>query len=167
MVKVAWSRPIEQDDVWDITPDLSSHTRIDNTIHLADELERRYMERTLPSQKPDGYQLKATDDNERQATPTVSGLNLSRRTQSKIYNGEVIFEDGKEYGRSLAKALYLAAWKMFTYNNGVNAIAQVLRLTAPLVTRKLINELTVAYNQHQAAKSALPFSDLQRPKSVG
>ncbi|ODN79695.1 hypothetical protein L202_03623 [Cryptococcus amylolentus CBS 6039] len=161
MIKAAWSRPIQQDDIWDITPDLSSKT-------LGDELERHYMRRVPPSKRPAGYydpSLRVHPSSQKHESR--EGTKLSRRMQKKVQNGDVILEDGRVYDRSLTKALYFTIWRMFTYNNSVNAMAQVLRLTAPLVTKILITQLTTAYNYHQATKSGLDLNDIQRPKSVG
>ncbi|WVQ76019.1 hypothetical protein IAR50_005655 [Cryptococcus sp. DSM 104548] len=112
MVKVGWSRPIEQDDVYDITPDLSCQS-------LGDNLERRYMQGIPPSARPTAYHN------------VLDRMENASREQP------------------------------------LNAMAQVLRLTAPMVTKILITQLTVAHNYHQAIRSGLPTNGLEHPKSVG
>ena len=42
-----------------------------------------------------------------------------------------------------------------------------LQITAPLITRKIIEQLTLAHTYHVAEKSDLPTTGLATPKSVG
>lgn len=83
-----------------------------------------------------------------------------KRKARKVQSGRYAEEGGKVYDQSLVRALYFANWftwwKAFSYVLAGSA----LQVTAPLVTRQIINQMTIAYEYHR--DSALPA-----PKSVG
>ncbi|WVQ83340.1 hypothetical protein IAT38_005479 [Cryptococcus sp. DSM 104549] len=168
MMKVAWSRQIEVDDLWDLTPDLQCKT-------VGAELEECFMRRMPPSQRPLPYRPSQTDYISKHTPEQGASQEESvdyvkafgKREAKKIEKGELVVEDGKLYDRSLLKAMYLCWWKDYWYACYLRTVEILLRMTAPLVTRALITQLTRSYTWHNAIRAGASTDNLVPPKSVG
>lgn len=72
-----------------------------------------------------------------------------KKKAEKIQNGRYAVEDGKVYDQSLVWALYKANmiiwWKSFTFM----LLGAALQTCAPLITRQLIAQMTLAYDHHR------------------
>jgi hypothetical protein len=131
---------------------------------------------------------KTTQDDKRGKTDqighTARASKLSgEKMAKKIVAGKLAMEDGVEYHISLIKALFLTVRQrclkaaMYNIIRCKHLSATILPLcschtaglaiTVPLVTRIIIEQLTIAYTLHAAMQSGLPTVGLEQPKSVG
>ncbi|KAK6908809.1 hypothetical protein I203_102813 [Kwoniella mangroviensis CBS 8507] len=101
-VKVAWSRDVTADDLYDLTPDLQ-------TKLLGDELETSFMNRVPPSLRPKKYKSPKNTDNYslHESTSSSETTPLLDNAQRRHCNSRCIWENGKKYDQSLFKAIYL------------------------------------------------------------
>ena len=111
-----------------------------------------------------------------------------KRKAKKIAAGKLVMEDGEGYDRSLLKAMFSTVWFEWCFSVVLNICAggsrlmsfcsrtrrltagsAALQVTAPLVTKKIITQLSLAYYYHQAQNSgiSLAVAGIPAPKSVG
>ncbi|WVQ83250.1 hypothetical protein IAT38_005389 [Cryptococcus sp. DSM 104549] len=169
MMKVAWSREVVEDDLWDVTPDLACRT-------VGDRLEGNYVKRLPPSRRPPAYRQISTAekpppspdlDNDVSDLAAANTKRFGKSRAAKIEAGEMAVEDGKLYDMSLGKAIYSTVWTTYWESVGWKLIGQTLRVTAPLVTKVLITQLTRSYAYHTAVTTDAPTDGLTPPRSAG
>ncbi|CAD6567059.1 MAG: hypothetical protein TREMPRED_003289 [Tremellales sp. Tagirdzhanova-0007] len=90
-----------------------------------------------------------------------------KRKAKKIAEGNLVMENGQAYDMSILKAMYatvrLKWWKAVI----LSACGSTLQITAPLITRKIIEQLSLANAYHHASTSGASTADLTPPRSVG
>ncbi|ODO07994.1 hypothetical protein I350_03577 [Cryptococcus amylolentus CBS 6273] len=133
------------------------------------------MARLPPSRRPDIYRQTSNSHDDpapyHQEYIERQTSKVYRKGKKKIRKDRILLEDDEVYDMSLAKAMFLTVWKLMVYNNSMNSIAQILRLTAPLTTKLLITSLTTSHTLHQASLSSQihdrSLEGLEQPRSVG
>ena len=106
-----------------------------------------------------------------------------KRKAKKIAEGDLVMEDGKAYDMSVIRAMYSTVWlrwwmAIIFYACGcvsrfylkmavADPVLALLQITAPLLTRKIIDQLTLAGNYDAAVKAGTSTSTLSAPRSVG
>ncbi|WVF68600.1 hypothetical protein IAT40_003369 [Kwoniella sp. CBS 6097] len=187
MMKVAMSRPVQPDDLYDFTPSLKSH-------ELGNALEARFLERLPPSQRPKTWEQRpvprylgaesvqpritppksqptATEKPETFWTPdevfAANEKTFGIRKARKIRDNHMKVEDGKIYDQSLMKAIYLVCWRDYWYNTFFRTLGPCMRLAAPMVLKFLIQQLTRARELHLANSTSNSSESTTPPKSVG
>ncbi|KAK4686687.1 hypothetical protein P7C73_g3435, partial [Tremellales sp. Uapishka_1] len=237
ILQVGYSRPIQADDLWNLTEDLQCQTN-------ADQLEARFMQRLPPSRRAGNFKsttaqaptqsspstiaekdsqssstigdgakegdptskevpdvsreeaavvntiedLTAVGDIQAEGTAsafprpsstaqTTSGLHgstepslvkrLGKKKSRKIAAGQLVVEDGKEYDMSLTWAIYWTHWFKWWKAVILNISASVLQITAPLITRKIIEQMTLANTYHKIESAGGSTVGVTLPKSVG
>ncbi|WVQ79499.1 hypothetical protein IAT38_001598 [Cryptococcus sp. DSM 104549] len=170
IMKIAWSRPMTPDDFWDPTPDLESK-------NLGDSLEANYMKRVPPSERPYPYrpsdQALSPFPPQQQLEKPINGT--GRSPQRKGYLNGLVSKlggrgdtnGGRTYDRSLFKAFWATYQKQYWLCVALELTGQALRMVSPLVTRRLIAEISRAYAYYQAIHNGLSTDGLQPPRSVG
>nr|XP_031864006.1 uncharacterized protein CI109_000650 [Kwoniella shandongensis]KAA5531078.1 hypothetical protein CI109_000650 [Kwoniella shandongensis] len=144
-MQVAYSRTIHADDLYDITPDLACG-------NLGDEVEARFLKGNSLFQQSvlhQGYQAisdHSPDEEEAEDTDARNGV---------------------QYNTSLFKAMFLTVWPQLFICFLLRLGSQTLRTLAPIVTKLLLEQLTLAYNRHNAVKQGLPTDSMEQPKSPG
>nr|XP_018260210.1 uncharacterized protein I303_07127 [Kwoniella dejecticola CBS 10117]OBR82368.1 hypothetical protein I303_07127 [Kwoniella dejecticola CBS 10117] len=91
------------------------------------------------------------------------GMNKAK----KIAYDNLAIEDGKEYDMSLWYAGYFAFWRPYWTAVIFSIAGQALRVTAPLITKKLIEFLTTSHTYHTAQQNGDSLEGLAVPQSVG
>ncbi|WVQ95732.1 hypothetical protein IAU59_002831 [Kwoniella sp. CBS 9459] len=76
----------------------------------------------------------------------------------KVEKGELAIEDGKEYDASLIRAMYSTVWWIWWKAVICKGCAAGLQITAPLITKLLIDQLTLAHNNHADPSTPAPKS---------
>ncbi|WVQ96140.1 hypothetical protein IAU59_003242 [Kwoniella sp. CBS 9459] len=185
MMKVAMSRPVQEEDMYDLTPTLRSH-------ELGNALEARFWERIPPSQRPKGRiqqpvprflgaepvrqpeespQSPPKDKPELfldpEQLPAANPHSSGDRNTREVQNKHMAIEDGRVYDQSLFKAIYLVCWRDYWFNSVTRCIASCLRLAAPMILKFLIQQLTRARELHLVSTNGSSTEGLARPKSVG
>ncbi|WRT69592.1 uncharacterized protein IL334_006581 [Kwoniella shivajii] len=84
----------------------------------------------------------------------------------KIAYDELAIEDGKEYDMSLGKAIYFTFSRPYWTAVALSIAGQGLRVTAPLITKRLIEQISRAHNLHTAQQDGLSTDGMVPPKST-
>ncbi|WVW86813.1 hypothetical protein I302_108868 [Kwoniella bestiolae CBS 10118] len=211
MLKVGYSRPLQIEDLWSLSDELTSKTN-------AERLQKHFMRRMPPSrrvgalaqapdcasEKPvgdpnrlvdncpnsptentgsdadplyrddpekcqsDSDQMTHTDPKIKLGEPDPEHIKLyGKKKAQKIAYDQLAIEDGKEYDMSLWYAVYLSFWKQYWTTVVLSIAGQALRVTAPLVTKRLIEHVTTAHTYYQARNNGTLTDDIPRPQSIG
>ncbi|WRT69583.1 uncharacterized protein IL334_006572 [Kwoniella shivajii] len=171
VTKVAWSRDITIDDLYDLTSDLQSGL-------LGDKLEANFMKRIPPSRRPAKYRDHLQSDSKEQENATEASMTqeiglswisrlFNKWTVRKSNKGHTIIEGDKIYDQSLFKAMYLTTWGQWWWMIVIKSTAIVMRACTRLVMKILLTEITRAHNWHAVAQSGQSTQGLIPPKSVG
>lgn len=109
-------------------------------------------------------------------------VKVSERKAKKIAAGTLAMEGGRTYDMSLWKAIYITVWRQWWLAVTLSGIGSMspslarpvvdsigaLKLTSPLVTRLIIEQLILAHDYHSARTSDPPATTLpQPPRSIG
>ncbi|OCF43886.1 hypothetical protein I317_02329 [Kwoniella heveanensis CBS 569] len=131
--------------------------------------EKPKVQATSDKLPPDDEKARAAPDKRlKMGEPDPNDIaTYGKKTAEKIALGRLVIEDGQEYDLSLWKATYLAYWKAWWTCVGFYGIGMVLRITAPLITKLLIEQLTRAHDWHQADEDGLSRDGLTPPRSIG
>nr|XP_031863483.1 uncharacterized protein CI109_001359 [Kwoniella shandongensis]KAA5530555.1 hypothetical protein CI109_001359 [Kwoniella shandongensis] len=130
VMKVAYSRTMEADDLYAITPDLACKT-------LGNELEAKFFSSVPSVEKP--------------SLDALRGKSLNNR----------------KYQMSLLKAMLFTVWPQLLISFFVRGFSQGLRVTAPIITKMLITQLTRSHAWHHAHQDGVSTDTLTPPRSVG
>ncbi|WWD20530.1 hypothetical protein CI109_105006 [Kwoniella shandongensis] len=149
IMRAGYTRPLEIDDLWTLTNDLECKT-IANQIQTnlngnAQTKVRRFrfpMTRKVVSNK-DCTDDNLTDDEEKKTS--VVGVN---ERQGNI---------------SLIRAMYRTVWWKWWKAVLFKGIAAALQITSPLMTKLLIDQLTLAHNSAQVSPAGQAQSELPKP----
>ncbi|OCF37123.1 hypothetical protein I316_01029 [Kwoniella heveanensis BCC8398] len=185
MMKVAMSRPVQPEDMYDLTPTLK-------TRELGNALEARFMDRIPPSQRPATYSQRSVpkylgqkslppsgelikthpmENAEPPRTPdeifAANAKLFGERKARKIRDHHMVVENGKIYDQSLLKAIYLVCWRDYWFSAILECIGFSLRVTAPMVLKVLIQQITQARELHLATNSGTSTNGVTPPKSIG
>ncbi|WVR08170.1 hypothetical protein IAU60_005216 [Kwoniella sp. DSM 27419] len=90
-----------------------------------------------------------------------------KKKATKIALGKLAIENGKEYEMSVFKAIYLTYWRHWWWSVFLYGCSMTAQITAPLLTKMLIEELTRAQAIRQAIAAGRPTEELTPPGSVG
>ncbi|EIW71597.1 hypothetical protein TREMEDRAFT_28299, partial [Tremella mesenterica DSM 1558] len=89
---------------------------------------------------------------------------FDKKTARKIIEGTVAFEDGKLYDKSLSKAIVAKVWPWLAQLVFVNFLGQMLRVTAPLLTRQILLEITRAHATQTTNKGSNLSVPIEPPR---
>ncbi|WVF68119.1 hypothetical protein IAT40_002882 [Kwoniella sp. CBS 6097] len=85
------------------------------------------------------------------------GISKHGKSKAKrIEAGELAIEDGREYDMSLIRAMYSTVWWKWWKAVICKACAAGLQITAPLITKLLIDQLTLAHDHHADPSTPAP-----------
>ncbi|WWD04245.1 hypothetical protein V865_002313 [Kwoniella europaea PYCC6329] len=90
-----------------------------------------------------------------------------KKKAQKIAYDQLAIENDREYDMSLWRAIYFSLWPQYWTAVALSIAGQALRVTAPLVTKELIEHLTTAHTYYQARSNGTLTDDIPRPDSIG
>ncbi|WVQ85784.1 hypothetical protein IAT38_007951 [Cryptococcus sp. DSM 104549] len=122
--------------------------------------DSRWLE-SMPGALAEDSHGRAEDDRSKELLEKDLIKKYGNKKAKKIADGKLVVEDGKEYDMSLVRAMYSAVWWRWWKAVIFKGCAAGLQVTAPLVTKLLIDELTIAHDYHTGAETD------KTPKSVG
>ncbi|WRT69551.1 uncharacterized protein IL334_006538 [Kwoniella shivajii] len=148
VMKAAWSRPIETEDLYDLTPDFQCRL-------LGDALEAQFMRRMPPDQRPLPYRAKNITDH-------VEPI------KEPAKNGSSEVSPIKEtYDQNLLRAMYFTIYPEWWPSLLMKLSSMCLRLLAPLLIKFLIQQISRSNSWHKAIITGISKDDLISPKPVG
>ncbi|KAH7103342.1 ATP-dependent bile acid permease [Auriculariales sp. MPI-PUGE-AT-0066] len=179
MLKVGWTRPLEEDDLWIMNTPRQSRT-------VADRVETLFYDRCPPFKRPQHLrprklrtgptvlQTPAAEKDEDDALgedkirPVDTGdaeQNLEDKVKQDAANASK--KRGKKvYDMSLAWTLNKAFfWRIWTAG-ALKLFGDTLNTTTPLVTKLLIQYITTAYIAHRTP-NLVESGQIERPRSIG
>ncbi|KAK8854684.1 hypothetical protein IAR55_003423 [Kwoniella newhampshirensis] len=189
LMKVAYSKPIEPDDLYETTSVIACRT-------LGDQVEAQFMRRMPPSRRPPHYIHSHTSLHVSDIAPNLSPLSTSHsgsestpllyssylasasddyehnvkafgnKKAKMLQQDQLAIEDGKEYDMSLWKAMLLTVWSQLLFDFVVRAISQIMRTLAPMVSNLLMAQLALSYEWHKHVRQDLPTDGLDPPSST-
>ncbi|WVQ72551.1 hypothetical protein IAR50_002108 [Cryptococcus sp. DSM 104548] len=219
VMRAGYSRPLEPDDLWNLTSDLECKT-------IADQVQVNLLKRTPPSKRispshpppsaasytlPRHQRAASRNNHERYSTASsrayvkqaresmfmIDGAEgyavahdsahlltvvdeskedtmllpaedakdegnalkkYGKKKAKKMEDGELVVEDGKEYDMSLIKAMYATVWWPWWKAIIAKGCAAALQVTSPLLTKIIIEQLTIAHQYHTGESSEQPKS---------
>ncbi|WWC98771.1 hypothetical protein V866_005664 [Kwoniella sp. B9012] len=189
IMRAGYSRPLEAEDLWMLTSDLECKTIADQlqghlnkqsdsqeTLRQTSENEKLSANGKIKSSNVrdsmalidtlDGYSIQNPSVKLESTYPTNS--RFGRQTSNDNYHNDPDISSGsthqlrnsKSGQGSLLKAMYMTVWWQWWKAVICQGCAAGLQITAPLVTRLLIDQLTLSHDNNQNP-SAKP------PRSVG
>ncbi|KAF9262693.1 multidrug resistance-associated ABC transporter [Marasmius fiardii PR-910] len=150
LMKVGFSRPLEQDDLWDLPPDR-------RTTALTDQVEAAFYSRCSPEQRPLAFRDRATD--------SESEKDLKEKGKA---TGETTPPEGK-YDASVTKTLYSVFFARWWLAGLLQLCGDTLKTTTPLVNKVLLTWLSESYLYYRTTeeqRSALGIN-MSAPRGVG
>nr|XP_019043406.1 hypothetical protein I302_07983 [Kwoniella bestiolae CBS 10118]OCF22336.1 hypothetical protein I302_07983 [Kwoniella bestiolae CBS 10118] len=141
MMKVAWSRSVQEDDLFELTSDYRSRINGD----------RLKLNPIKPSPTP---------------THSQPGRGSSLPEKEKHSNSPSKV-DGEKYNTSLLKAIYLTIRRKWWLMQMSKLVAVCMRMMVPIIVKHLIRQLTRSYEWHNALKGGRTTEGLIEPLSVG
>lgn len=107
---------------------------------------------------------------------------FGKRKAKKLANGDLVFEDNKMWDMSLWKAIFLCTFRPWCkcvlwnvggresfhrHSLGETDLAEALKVTTPLVVKRIINYLTTGHAYDDLVSSGSSLEGVSRPRSVG
>ncbi|ORX37805.1 P-loop containing nucleoside triphosphate hydrolase protein [Kockovaella imperatae] len=181
LMKVGYSRPLQAEDLWTLPESMSSRT-------MADRLELEWMKRIPPSLRPEKYQTKALNENEKAADQSSDRLAVEvpktprlpaqdsfedntqtygKRKAKHIASGKWAVESGKIYNMSFPKAVYATDMRSIIISSILVICAAALTVASPLVTRILIRQIVLAHDYHQDVEAGRQPPGQNPSKPIG
>nr|XP_019009246.1 uncharacterized protein I206_05894 [Kwoniella pini CBS 10737]OCF48027.1 hypothetical protein I206_05894 [Kwoniella pini CBS 10737] len=194
MLKVGYSRPLQIEDLWSLSEDLKCQTHAER---LQKHFMRRMPPSRRPKssqneetplngksavynekQGSTDTRYKERDEIENNAVITTSETKIGepspehiklygKKKAQKIAYDTLVIEDGKEYDMSLWYAGYFAFWHPYWTAVILNVFGKAIRVAAPLVTKKLIEYLTISHDYYKAQQDGTSLEGLEAPQKVG
>lgn len=151
-MKVGYSRPLEQDDLWNLPPD-----RL--TTALTDQVEVAFYTRCPPEQRPLAFRDQPTDsESEKDVKEKEKEDNVDQSASP----------DGK-YDASVAKALHSVFFARWWFAGILQLCGDTLKTTTPLVNKVLLTWLSESYLFYRTTeeeRTALGIS-ISTPRGIG
>ncbi|WWC92110.1 uncharacterized protein L201_007064 [Kwoniella dendrophila CBS 6074] len=153
IMRVGYSRPLEADDLWTLTSDLECKT-------IANQLQSHFHEQ--PTKK--GKKEKAEVYERRDSSYSGQTESFTLDNKSNIGINRMEDEGSEKEGiqkkdrRSLLRAMYMTVWMSWWKAVVFKGCAAGLQITTPLITKILIEQLTLSHDHHQDPANELPKS---------
>ncbi|KAL0958935.1 hypothetical protein HGRIS_014251 [Hohenbuehelia grisea] len=148
---VGFSRPLEQDDLWELP-------QSKQTAELTDRVERLFYARCPPEQRPIAFRAKSSRTNDIDSHATEKDLG---DTKGDGINSKSEGAKKSQYDSSLFKALHRAFIVRWWIAGFMHLIGDTLRTTSPLVTKVLLTWLSESFIYHRAPGS------IPQPRGIG
>ncbi|KAG7091281.1 hypothetical protein E1B28_010329 [Marasmius oreades] len=147
LLKVGFSRPLEQEDLWELPPD-----RL--TTALTDQVEAAFYARCPPEQRPLAFRGKTLDSD------SDKGVKEEEITEESTHDGK--------YDASVTKALYSVFFGRWWFAGLLQLCGDTLKTTTPLVNKVLLTWLTESYVFYRTTEEErTAFGISAQPRGVG
>ncbi|PCH38966.1 ATP-dependent bile acid permease [Wolfiporia cocos MD-104 SS10] len=187
-LQVGFSRPLQKEDLWQLPHD-------ELTVSLTDVVERNFYARCPPEKRPrflkeeSNFKDKRSSlastpsmtvedekkrfDEEKNVAGTSNGLNIDEKTaaEPELANSEqkhtAHSTDSKKYDESLIKALHSTFFRKWWLAGILTALGNTLNTTTPLLTKVLLNWLTVSYEYWKLSEAERIEFGIAKPRGIG
>ncbi|WWC92897.1 uncharacterized protein L201_007859 [Kwoniella dendrophila CBS 6074] len=182
LLKVGYSRPLQIEDLWSLDDEskclthakrLQDHfmRRMPPSRRIKDEAKNTIEDQVVnaATEKPDvsPSEKKTHNKHLKLGEPDPEHIKLyGAKKAQKIAYDKLAIEDGREYDMSLWYSIYHSVWPQYWSAVAICTTAQALRVTAPLVTKQLLEYLTTAHSYYTSSKNG-GSPPLGIPKSAG